>query len=390
MRVLVVIGTRPEAIKLAPLIEVLSHAEGVQVVCCLTSQHRDLIRPMLDFFHIEYSYDLQVMAPGQTLSEVTIKILDGMTAVLRRERPDWVVVQGDTTTAFAAGLAAFYEQVGVAHVEAGLRSFNLAHPFPEEANRRFVDVFADRLFAPTQQAVDNLLAEGVDPKRVFLTGNTGIDALLMACRLVEAEGRRPPVEVGPGERLVLVTAHRRESFGLPLQRVFGALVELVQRRSEVRVLIPLHPNPNVRAAAAVLEHHERIHLCQPLEYPDFVTAMRAAAVIVTDSGGVQEEAPALGKRVLVIRETTERPEGVAAGAAELVRHRPATPVGGSPGLPRCSGCAASLPHLRRRSRLATHRRGLTVWSSAPAIPRGGLTPYVGINESSCLGTYAQS
>jgi UDP-N-acetylglucosamine 2-epimerase (non-hydrolysing) len=318
MRALVVIGTRPEAIKLAPLVEALSHADGVEVVCCLTSQHRELLRPMLDFFGLHCPYDLQVMAPGQTLSDVTVKVLGGVTDVLRRERPDWVIVQGDTTTAFAAGLAAFYQRIAVAHVEAGLRSYDLAQPFPEEANRRFVDVFADRLLAPTQQAVDNLLAEGVDRDRVFLTGNTGIDALLLAKRLIETEGRRPPAEVRPGERLVLVTAHRRESFGPPLERIFGALVALTRQRPDVRLLIPLHPNPNVRTAAEQLHGRDRIHLCEPLEYPDFVTAMLAADVIVTDSGGVQEEAPALGKRVLVIRETTERPEGVAAGAAELV------------------------------------------------------------------------
>jgi UDP-N-acetylglucosamine 2-epimerase (non-hydrolysing) len=319
VRVLVVIGTRPEAIKLAPVVQALRGTDGFEVETCATSQHRDLLRPMLDFFRLGCEHDLQVMTPGQTLADVTCRIIQGVSALLRRTRYDWVVVQGDTTTAFAGALAAFYERVRVAHVEAGLRSFNLAHPFPEEANRRFIDVFADCLLVPTEPARDNLLREGADPGRIFLTGNTGIDALLLARDIVRREGRRPPVEVGPGRRLVLVTAHRRESFGEPMERLFGALVELTARRPEVEVLLPLHPNPQVRAVAArVLAGRPRIHLTEPLDYPEFVTAMLAADLILTDSGGVQEEAPALGKPVLVARETTERPEGVAAGAAELV------------------------------------------------------------------------
>jgi UDP-N-acetylglucosamine 2-epimerase (non-hydrolysing) len=319
MRILVVIGTRPEAIKLAPVVQALQAIPGFAVAVCATSQHRDLLAPMLDFFGIRCQYDLQVMAPGQTLAEVTQRILAGVSDILRRDRFDLVVVQGDTTTAFAAGLAAFYERIRTAHVEAGLRSADLARPFPEEANRRFIDIFADYLLVPTEAARHNLLNEGAAAARIFLTGNTGIDALLWARQIIERQRRRPPVPLPPGQRLVLVTAHRRESFGPPLERIFGSLVELVRRRPETVVLLPLHPNPHVQAAAArLLVGQERIHLVEPLDYPSFVTAMLYADLILTDSGGVQEEAPSLGKRILVLRDTTERPEGVAAGAAELV------------------------------------------------------------------------
>lgn len=316
MRVLVAIGTRPEAIKLAPVVHALEAEEGVTVECCLTGQHTDLIRPMLDFFSIPIHHDLNVMTAAQTLPEVAAKILHGVGGILRRQHYDCVVVQGDTTTAFAAGLAGYYERVKVAHVEAGLRSFDLNHPFPEEAHRRFVDVFADYLFVPTLQARTNLLNEGADPARVHLTGNSGIDALLAARARVEADRR--PLPVPEGHRLLLVTAHRRESFGPPLEQVFRAVVALTESHPDLTALVPLHPNPNVRAAAKVLADRPRVRVVDPLEYPDFVAAMARADVILTDSGGVQEEAPALGKPVLVTRETTERPEGVAAGAAELV------------------------------------------------------------------------
>lgn len=325
MRTLVVIGTRPEAIKLAPVVRQLQKTPGIDVETCITSQHRDLLRPMLDFFGLRPEYDLDVMTPGQTLGDVTTRILSGMSQLLRGKKFDWVVVQGDTTTAFAAGLAGFYERVRVAHVEAGLRSGDLANPFPEEANRRFIDVFADSLLVPTSEARDNLLREGAQTSRIFITGNTGIDALLLAVDIVQRQKRRLPITIEPGQKLVLVTAHRRESFGPPLQRVFSSLLELTRTRPDVEILLPLHPNPNVRATAnRLLVNQPRIHLVEPLDYPDFVTAMLKADLILTDSGGVQEEAPVLGKAVLVMRETTERPEGVTAGAAELVgtdRHR---------------------------------------------------------------------
>lgn len=317
MRVLVVIGTRPEAIKLAPVVRALS-ADGAEVECCLTGQHTDLLRPMLDFFRIPVEYDLNVMTPGQTLSGVAARILTGVAEVLAAGRYDWVVVQGDTTTAFAAALAGHYARVKVAHVEAGLRSFDLAHPFPEEAHRRLIDVFADGLFVPTTQSRDNLLAEGVSPARIHVTGNSGIDALLIARDRV-IEGDVPlPVEVSANQQMLLVTAHRRESFGEPLENVFRAVVDLTTDRPDLIAVVPLHPNPNVRSAARLLAGHPRVFTLPPLAYPEFVAAMVRADVIVTDSGGVQEEAPCLGTPVLVVRETTERPEGVDAGAVELV------------------------------------------------------------------------
>ena len=318
MRALVVIGTRPEAIKLAPVVHALAAADGVHAEVCLTSQHTDLLRPMLDFFQVPVHHDLKVMTAAQTLPDVAAKILHGVAAVLRDGRFDVVLVQGDTTTAFAGGLAGFYERVRVAHVEAGLRSYDLNHPFPEEAHRRFVDVFADYLFVPTTEARDNLLREGAEPGRIFITGNSGIDALLIARERIEAENRPLPVSVPEGHRLLLVTAHRRESFGPPLEQVFRAVVALTRSHPDLVALVPLHPNPNVRAAAKVLAEQPRIRVVEPLDYPDFVAAMVRADVILSDSGGVQEEAPVLGKPVLVTRETTERPEGVAAGAAELV------------------------------------------------------------------------
>ncbi len=318
MRVLVVIGTRPEAIKLAPLVRALRADGAFAVTACVTSQHRELLAPVLSFFGVPCDVDLQVMTPGQTLTEVTARVLAGVGEVLAGGAFDLAVVQGDTATAFAAGLAAFYARVPLAHVEAGLRSGDLARPFPEEGYRRLLDVLSAYLFAPTPAAARNLRAEGHPPGRIFVTGNTGIDALLAAAGQVRADPRPSPFAPGPGEWLVLVTAHRRESFGEGLGRVCRALAALVERHPGLRVLLPVHPNPNVREAVQALHGLPRVALVEPLEYPDMVRALLAADLVLTDSGGLQEEAPALGKRVLVLRETTERPEGVEAGAAELV------------------------------------------------------------------------
>ncbi len=319
MKVLVVIGTRPEAIKLAPLVHALKRDPAFETRVCATSQHGDLLAPMLAFFQIQCDFDLGCMRPGQTLAGLTQRALGGIAELLDGGGYDLVVVQGDTTSAFCGGLAAFYARVKVAHVEAGLRSGDLARPFPEEANRRLVDVVADWLFAPTDGARDHLLREGYPGERIFVTGNTGIDALLLAADLVRREQRPLPIALAPSEKLVLVTAHRRESFGEGLRRICTALNRLTDAHPSLHVLYPVHPNPNVVAAAReVLGGRERVHLVPPLEYPDFVRALMAADLVLTDSGGVQEEAPALGKRTLVLRETTERPEGIAAGAAELV------------------------------------------------------------------------
>lgn len=322
MHVLVVIGTRPEAIKLASVVSAFRQQPGVTLRCCITSQHTDLLHPLLDFFHIPRDYDLDVMRPGQTLAGVTAMVVQGVADILQYWPCDLVVVQGDTTTAFAAGLAAFYARVPVAHVEAGLRSGDLAHPFPEEANRRFLDIFADYLFAPTEVARDYLLAEGRQASQIFVTGNTGIDALFLARDRLLKFGQARPSFLPVGEPVCLLTAHRRESFGPPLRDVFQAVVRLTELHSRLHVLAPLHPNPQVQNAARVLHDRPRIHVTEPLDYPDFVAAMMSADLILTDSGGVQEEAPALGKPVLVLRETTERQEGVEAGAVELVGTNP--------------------------------------------------------------------
>ncbi|MCS6850535.1 MAG: UDP-N-acetylglucosamine 2-epimerase (non-hydrolyzing) [Gemmataceae bacterium] len=318
-RVLVVLGTRPEAIKLAPLIRRLGQTSGTSVATCLTSQHRDLVRPVLEFFGIRPEFDLDIMAPGQALSDAANRVLRGVSRILAEQAFDVVVVQGDTTSALFGGLAAFYRQVPLAHVEAGLRSGDLKRPFPEEAHRRLLDILADYLFAPTVTARNHLLQEGAAPERIYVTGNTGIDALFQARQLLHRQPRPLPIDLGPGEKLVLLTTHRRESFGQPLRDILSAVRDLTRHRPEVRVLFPVHPNPEVRAAvSAVLRDCPRVHAVEPLDYPDFVQAMLQADLILTDSGGIQEEAPALGKRVLVLRDTTERPEGLDAGLAELV------------------------------------------------------------------------
>ena len=319
MHVLLAIGTRPEAIKVAPLYHALRSDPFFRVTTCITSQHRELLQQMLSFFDVRPDVDLQVMQPRQTLADLTCNVLNGADRLLSETRPDLVVVQGDTTTAFTVGLAALYQRIKVAHVEAGLRSFDLQQPFPEEANRRLVDVFSDYLFAPTEGAADNLRREGYQDASIFVTGNTGIDALLMATEIVRRQGHPLPMNLPAGSKLALLTAHRRESFGDGLVRICQAVLSLLARHPNLHILYPVHPNPNVQEAAQkYLAAHPRIYLCAPLEYPGFVSALAAADLILTDSGGVQEEAPALGKRVLVLRETTERPEGIEAGVAELV------------------------------------------------------------------------
>jgi len=321
---MLVFGTRPEAIKLAPLIRRMGAAPGLHPVVCVTAQHRGLLDGVLGVFGIRPDHDLDVMRVAQGLTYVTTAVLEGLAGVLARERPDRVLVQGDTTTTFAAALAAFQAGIPVGHVEAGLRTGNLRAPWPEEMNRRLAGAIADLHFPPTAGARDNLLREGVDPKRVHLTGNTGIDALHDALDLLDADPVRaaaldaalPPLD--PARRILLVTGHRRESLDGGLERVARGIRALADR-GDLEVVWPLHPNPAARRAAeAVLAGHARVHLLPPLDYPAFVRLMRRAYLIVTDSGGVQEEAPSLGTPVLVTRETTERPEAVAAGTVRLV------------------------------------------------------------------------
>jgi len=319
-RVLVVIGTRPEAIKMAPVVAALRATPGVETRVCLTGQHTTLVDQVLEALGLVPDDDLEIMQEGQSLYDVVHRALDGLRDVVRAFTPDVLLVQGDTATVFVGSLVAFFERVKVGHVEAGLRSHDKWAPFPEEIFRRLADVLTDYYFAPTALARDQLLAEGVPAGRIHVTGNTVVDALL------DVAGREYPVEdptlacvLAGGKRLVLLTAHRRESFGEPLRRVFSAVRELADAVPDAEVVYPVHPNPNVRAPAAeLLSGHPRIHLVQPLGYLDLVTALKRASLVLTDSGGIQEEAPTFGVPVLVLREVTERPEGVTAGVAELV------------------------------------------------------------------------
>ena len=320
MKFLAVLGTRPEAVKLAPVLKTLQAESGVQIHICLTGQHRHLTRPVLDFFSLHADFDLEVMAPQQALNPLMARLLERLDPLLARIAPDRVIVQGDTTTAMAATLAAFHRQLPVAHVEAGLRTYRSASPWPEEYNRRAIGLIADLHFAPTRGARDNLASERLNGE-VFLTGNSGIDALdMVLSRLAGEPTLAASVEAALPPRVderheVLVTAHRRESFGAPFQAICAALAELA-KRADVEILFPLHPNPRLRAAAEqVLGGRARIRLLPPLDLPCFVRLMQRARLILTDSGGVQEEAVALGKNVLVLRDATERPEGVEAGAA---------------------------------------------------------------------------
>jgi len=321
-RVLVVIGTRPEAIKLAPVIAALGkYAPELETVVALTGQHTAMVDQVLEVFGVEPAYDLDVMQEGQSLYDVVERTLGGLGAVIRECRPDAVLVEGDTATVFTASLAAYFERVRVGHVEAGLRTPDKWSPFPEEIFRRLTGVVADWHFAPTRRAVDALRREGVPDAQIHLTGNTVVDALLSVAdrvRTVTDADLRAVLDHG-GSRLVLVTAHRRESFGEPLRRVFEAVRALAERVPDIQIVYPVHPNPNVQLPATeLLSGHPRIHLTQPLGYLDLVTALEHASLILTDSGGIQEEAPTFGTPVLVLREVTERPEAVEAGVAEVV------------------------------------------------------------------------
>ncbi len=320
-RVLVVVGTRPEAIKMAPVVEALERREDIlESALALTGQHTEMVDQVLDAFGMVPAYDLGVMREGQNLYDLAHACLDGLQRVVTEYRPHVVLVQGDTATVFYAGLVAFLEGVRVGHVEAGLRSGKKWSPFPEEIFRRLTDVLTDFYFAPTPGARKHLLEEGVPAERILLTGNTVVDALKTA-----AEKPHTPQDpvlatlLNRGRPLILLTAHRRESFGEPLRQVFGAVRGLAEELPEADFLYPVHPNPNVlHPAREILSDHPRIHLTDPLGYLDLVQALKAAALVMTDSGGIQEEAPTFGAPVLVLREVTERPEGVEAGVAHLV------------------------------------------------------------------------
>ncbi len=324
-KIMVIFGTRPEAIKMAPVIARLRQCSAELDTCVVvTAQHRQMLDQVLDTFSIEPDHDLDIMQPGQSLSEITVRTLTRLECVLRSESPNLVIVQGDTTTAFAGGLAAFYHQVSIAHVEAGLRTRDKYNPYPEEINRQLVDVLADLCYAPTLTAKEALLTEGVPETRILVTGNTVIDALL-AVIARNHEFTIPAlrqIDFGLPHQTLLVTAHRRESHGAPLEEICYALRDLLIARKNLQLIFPVHLNPKVRDAAySILGDMKSALLIEPLGYLDFVHLMRRVDIIVTDSGGMQEEAPALGKPVLVIRETTERPEAIAAGTARLVGTR---------------------------------------------------------------------
>lgn len=320
LKVLTVFGTRPEAIKLAPVImELKKHQDRVISKICVTAQHREMLDPFLELFGIKPDYDLNIMKPNQSLFDVTSSALTGLKEVLEAENPDIVLIQGDTTTAFAAALAAFYCKIPIGHVEAGLRTLNKYQPFPEEINRRLISHLADLHFAPTPRAKENLLAEGINPSSIFVTGNTVIDALFLILDRTKEQDPLRDLGLDPTKRLILVTAHRRENFGKRLTNICLAIKEIVRQVPDVEVVYPVHLNPRVRSTVnEYLRGVERVHLIEPLDYIAFVHLMKRAYLILTDSGGIQEEAPSLGKPVLVLRETTERLEAIEARVAELV------------------------------------------------------------------------
>lgn len=322
LKVMTVIGTRPEAIKMAPVIKVLKdYPDEVKSVVCVTAQHREMLDQALKIFGIVPDYDLNLMHPNQSLSLLTANVLKALDEVMALEKPDWVLVQGDTTTAMTASLVSYYHQIKVGHVEAGLRTNDKFQPFPEEVNRRIVDVLADAYFAPTENSRINLLKEGIPSESIWVTGNTVIDALMMISRRVAGRSPDSPMSTWTQNRLlILVTVHRRESFGKPLENICQALARLAFRcQDKIRIVYPVHLNPNVRKTVyEILGGIPNISLIEPVNYEELVSLMSEAYLIMTDSGGIQEEAPSLHKPVLVLRDVTERPEAIEAGAAKLI------------------------------------------------------------------------
>nr|WP_320133686.1 UDP-N-acetylglucosamine 2-epimerase (non-hydrolyzing) [uncultured Holophaga sp.] len=322
MKILCAMGTRPEVIKMAPVVRALRRA-GFEAPVLVTAQHRDLLDQMLKVMELESDWDLDAMRPSQRLADLTGILVPGVFDLLAASRPDVVLAQGDTTTVFCVALAAFYARIPFGHVEAGLRSGNLNSPFPEEANRKLAGVLANWHFAPTEQAREALLAESVSPDKIHVVGNTVIDSLLSIAGRENLPWPQGVPMLGSGERLVLLTLHRRENFGEPIERILKAVREFAIATGGVRVVYPVHPNPNVQGPAhRILGGIPNVHLVDPLDYPTLVGLMRSAYLVLTDSGGIQEEAPALGKPVLVFREVTERPEAVAAGGVTLVGSDP--------------------------------------------------------------------
>lgn len=315
-KIMLVFGTRPEAIKMCPLVNELKMRKNIQTVVCVTGQHREMLQQVLEVFDVEPDYDLAIMKEKQTLFDITNRILERIKTVLEQEKPDVVLVHGDTTTTFVTALACFYMQIPVGHIEAGLRTYNIYSPYPEEFNRQAVGIIAKYNFAPTNRAKENLLKEGKTPETIYVTGNTAIDALKTTVR----EGyTHKELEWAKDSRLIMLTAHRRENLGDPLYHMFQAIKRIVEEFDDIKVIYPIHMNPVVRTAAEeVFGENDRIHLIEPLEVIDFHNFLANSYLILTDSGGIQEEAPSLGKPVLVMRDTTERPEGIEAGTLKLV------------------------------------------------------------------------
>lgn len=317
IKVISIFGTRPEAIKMAPLVKELEKRKKIESIVCVTAQHREMLDQVLDIFNIKPNYDLNIMKQGQTLSDITSRVLYGLEEIIKNEKPNIVLVHGDTTTTFAAALAAFYNQVSIGHVEAGLRTNNKYSPYPEEMNRQMVDCMTDMYFAPTNLSRQNLLDENIDENKIYVTGNTAIDAMATT---VKKDYTHFELEwIKENERLILVTAHRRENLGNPMKHIFRAIRKIVDEFNDVKVLYPIHLNPRVREVAhEIFDGCNRVRLIEPLEVLDFHNFISKSYLIMSDSGGIQEEAPSLGKPVLVLRDTTERPEGIDAGTLKLV------------------------------------------------------------------------
>ena len=316
IKVMSIFGTRPEAIKMAPLVKELESRKEIKSIVCVTAQHRQMLDQVLETFKIKPDYDLNIMKQGQTLSEVTSRALLGLEEVFKTERPDIVLVHGDTTTTFAGALAAFYNQIAIGHVEAGLRTYDKYSPFPEEMNRQWVDCMSDMYFAPTELSKANLLKQNIDESKIYVTGNTAIDAMKTT---VDKEYNNEIFDWIGSDRMILLTAHRRENLGDPMRNIFKAIKRIVDEFDDVKVVYPIHMNPKVREVAnEIFEGCDKVKLIEPLEVFDFHNFQNKSYIILSDSGGIQEEAPSLGKPVLVLRDTTERPEGIEAGTLKLV------------------------------------------------------------------------
>ena len=315
IKVMTIFGTRPEAIKMAPLVKELQTRSEIETIVCVTAQHRQMLDQVLQTFEMVPDYDLDIMKAGQTLSDITTRALCGLEKVIQEVKPDIVLVHGDTSTTFAGALAAYYTQTAVGHVEAGLRTYNKYSPYPEEMNRQMVGIIADMHFAPTEMSAENLIREGKNKENIYITGNTAIDAMK---HTVDEAYHHEVLDWVGDDRMILLTAHRRENLGEPMYHIFRAIRRIVEEFDDIKVVYPIHMNPKVRAVASeVLDGCERVRLIEPLEVVDFHNFQNKSYLILTDSGGIQQEAPSLGKPVLVLRDTTERPEGIKAGTLKL-------------------------------------------------------------------------